>query len=335
MAFHQDLQTVVDWAWLNRLTIIEKAKGRGPATHRRGQFHYNPDNDGIWEIYGFICGNTEGGTVGDDQMRKFRRTLTRKLHKWLAPDPEYVLQNGWKNLNSPDDLKELSWKSSFLHVCKNRSLSCAERVYLNLKEETRAEAFCRILVKIWHLPGLSSAKVATPGSTKTDTVVIYLDHRQTRKEVVTIITAYQQRHLGYFGSELPKMVATTGNGIGHGAEPPGMHPLRPNGKEFQGIERSQSFSFYRATLLFIALENTCFSTEGQTVNIRHAFNRKELKELTTTGKVAQPSKHEFEKQVLKLFHLAGLSTHHPERQKDAKFVDMPPPPPPPGRPPRG
>ncbi|WP_299472070.1 T3SS effector HopA1 family protein [uncultured Roseibium sp.] len=329
MALHRDLQTVVDWAWLRRADLMRKALATGQP---KGLTHLDRGNRAVDEIYGYICGATARNQPSRRTMEKFSETLSRKLQNYLR-DAEYICQTYDMNrMRSLNDFPEWSdWVGAFIHVMAPNNIVCRERVYLNLKEETRANAFSAILKKIWHLPGLYSAKVAAPGSRKTDTVVIYCDTRETREEVVRIVKKYQRRHMSYFDSQLPKLVASDGKGIGHGAEPPDMHPERPNSQTFaEGDTDGQSFGYYRATLIFIALERTQFPesmnqdfrraginlSKIQNANPRHGMrvdvDGEQRKQVNAVRNMAQ--KMDFERRVEEVFRLAGLSAEHPETQ---------------------
>ncbi|MEO9525922.1 hypothetical protein [Roseibium sp.] len=323
---------------------MRKARATG---RPKGQTHLARGNPAVKEIYGYICGAAKGTAVSERTMTRFSQTLYRKLHNKLAGRIRYLCQT--------DDVKEMrdlsnfpaprEWVGAFIHFQKRPMPVCTERVYVNLKEPTRANAFSAILKKVWHLPGVSSAKVAAPGAVKTDTVLVYCDSRETRQEVIRIITRYRKKNLRYFGSELPKLVASAGTGIGHGAEPPDIHPERPNSQRFEaGDTDGQSFNYYRATLIFIALERTQFPEEMpqdfsragvnltgfQNANRRHGMHLdiawQQKKQVNAVRNMGQ--KMEFEQRVEEIFRLAGLDAAHPETQGDP-ILNAPPPPPPP------
>ncbi|WP_305986414.1 T3SS effector HopA1 family protein [Roseibium sp. MMSF_3544] len=329
MGLHRDLQTVVDWAWLRRADLMRDALATGQP---KGLTHLDRGNRAVNEIYGYICGATARNPPDERTMQKFSETLRRKLRNQLT-GAEYQCQtNVMKRMRSLDNFPEWrGWVGAFIHFITPYNVMCRERVYLNLKEQTRANAFAAILKKIWHLPGLYSAKVAAPGSRKTDTAVIYCDTRETREEVVKIVKKYQKRYARYFDTQLPKLVASDGKGIGHGAEPPDMHPERRDSQSFaRGHTDGQSFGYYRATLIFIALERTQFPENMnhdcrragmdlrrfQNANGRHGMQLdiegEQKRKLDAVAQRAQ--KAEFEVRVEEVFRLAGLSAEHPETQ---------------------
>ncbi|PVB60784.1 T3SS effector HopA1 family protein [Labrenzia sp. 011] len=345
MALHRDLKNIVDWAWLRRNELMERARATG---RPKGQTHLVKGNPAVREIYGYICGATAGKRVSERTMSKFSETLYRKLHNKLGGRIRYICQtNEWTEMRDLTDFPEpREWVGAFIHFQKRPMPACTERVYVNLKEATRANAFSAILKKIWDLPGVSSAKVAAPGAVKTDTVLVYCDSRETREQIIRIITKYQKRNLRYFGSELPKLVASAGTGIGHGAEPPIIHPERPNSQRFEaGYAEGQSFGMYRASLIFIALERTQFPEEmsqdfsrtGVNLSRFQNANPRQGMRLDIAGEQKKQAnavrnmgqKLEFEQRVETIFRLAGLDAEHPETQGDPILNAPPPPPPPP------
>ncbi|POF32356.1 T3SS effector HopA1 family protein [Roseibium marinum] len=343
MALHRDLKNIVDWAWLRRAELMEKARATG---RPKGQTHMSPGNRAVREIYGYICGATAGKRITERTMTTFSGTLYRKLHNKLEGRIRYLCQTNEVTVmrDLADFPEPRDWVGAFIHFQKRPMPRCTERVYVNLKEPTRANAFSAILKKIWHLPGVTSAKVAAPGAVKSDTVLVYCKDRETRQEVIRIITKYKKRNLRYFGSELPKLVASVGTGIGHGAEPPDIHPERPNSQRFEAGETDgQSFGMYRAILIFTALERTQFPEEMsqdfsragidlsrfQNANPRHGMHLdiagEQKKQVDSVRNMAQ--KMEFEQRVETIFRLAGLDTEHPETQGNP-ILNAPPPPPP-------
>ena len=342
MALHRNLKSVVDWVWLNRIGLLEQARKTGLPL---GRMHYDPHNVAVNSIYGYICGIVQGKKVENRDMVMFGRTLCRKLQNKLPTPVEYWLQrNGISRLNSLNDFPEPeTWVSAFIHFIKPNRYTCMERVYLNLREATRATAFSDILKLIWHLDGVMCAKVAAPGRNKADTALVYCSNRDARDEVLSIVSTYQKRHLKYFGSQLPKLVATERMGIGYGSEPPIIRPRRPNSQRFEAVHSdTQSFNTYRATLIFIALERT-LRAAGEAppdprragIDLRVKPNTNQRRNLDAmwerhVNKVnavhAMGQKQDFERRVEEIFRLAGIDPQHPELQNDP-ILSAPPPPP--------
>lgn len=336
MAMSRELKHVVDAVWRDRAALMRIALRTG---RRKGETHMASSNEAIGAIYGYISGAVRGEDVNEAQMLEFEATLRRKLvgHYSMfgtrGGTPFFWLQKGKKGVNL-GQLNQfpapMEWRGLFIHVIKRERPDVTERVYLNLKERHRANAFGAIVRKIWHLSGVDSAKVAAPGAQKADTVVIYCRDAQTRKEVVKIVTKYQKRNQQHFGSKLPTLVATAGLGIGHGAEPPSIRPQRPDSQTFLGVEAAQSFSMYRATLIFIALERTQFPEDMSLPDPRRVAidlrghdraNPRHGMQLDIGAMQRQPivaahmdQKKEFEQRVEDLFRLAGVDPAHPELQ---------------------
>lgn len=368
MALSRGLQNVVDWTWQNRVNLMTLAVATG---FPKGKTHMAQKNRAVAEVYTYLSGSIKGENFSIAQLKEFEATLRRKLvghfpaFTGLGGSTKFVLQTG----RSWDDLGKLnkfpaprSWARGFIHVVKEGSdgKKCNERVYLNLKARTRANAFGAIVRKVWHLPGVLSAKVAGPAATKSDTVLIYCTDASTRIEVIKIVKKYQQKNQRYFDSELPTLVASVGLGIGHGAEPPSMHPIRRDSQTFEGVKTGQSFGLFRATLIFIALERTLFPEEMAAPDTsRHGLdlrnvdraNRRHGMQLDIGAQQREQAnsvqafgqKLEFEQRVEDVFRLAGLDPEHPELQGDEmlsgplmkKFPSLPPLGPPPGPPPGG
>lgn len=348
MTLHRDLQLVVDWSWKKRADLMNLARGTGKP---KGLTHYDPNNQAMRSIYGYICGLAREGVdhnreISDRQMNMFAEVLDRKLTGKLTPLPTYKLQRqNWRVLANLRSFPEpATWIAGFIHVIKpTQAYACRERVYVHLKEKTRANAFSAILKKIWHLDGVLSAKVAAPGAEKTDTVLVYCKDGGTRNEVIKIIAKYRKKNLRYFGSELPLLVAQVGTGVGHaqepkttgigyGSEPPARHFMRPDSETFLAGRKQQSFGTYRAMLVFIALERTMFpedmpaaDTSRQAFNFsameanpRHAMRVDETIEQNRQdqafGVTNMVQKLAFEQEVEEMFRLAGLDPENPQRQ---------------------
>lgn len=343
MAMSKELKHVVDAVWRNRMILMRRALETG---RRKGETHMVKGNPAVEDIYNYISGAVQGQAVGDTQMREFEATLRRKLvgnysmFKTRGGEPYFWLQTGekGKNLGQLNRFPEpAQWIGRFIHVIKQKDVDVAERVYVNLTERTRANAFGAIVRKVWHLSGVHSAKVAAPGAEKVDTVVIYCKNVSTRNSVIKILVKYQKKNQQHFESKLPSLVATAGLGIGHGAEPPGISPRRPDSQSFEGVASStQSFSYYRATLIFIALERTQFPEEMPlpdpsrvAIDLRgHArANRRYGMEVDIGAMQRAPiaaahmdQKKEFERRVEELFRLAGVDPAHPELQKKEQLT---------------
>lgn len=334
MGLHRNLQTVVDWTWQNRAELMRIAV---ESTHRpKGRTHLSQHNRAIGKIYGYISSENPANPedrVSRSTMDSFRRVLSNELQSKLPGVTSKIQSHEWKEMKSVSDFPNWDeWIGSFIHYRTSQRVQCKERVYINLKEKTRASAFATILKKIWDIPGLYAAKVAAPGARKCDTVVIYCDSSESRKAVIEEVKKHQRRRQSHFASELPRLVAPDGFGIGHGAEPPTVHPQRVNSQSFELVraKEGQSFGLYRAELIFIALERTQFP-ENMNHDCRRAgmdlrrfqnANRRHGMQLDIEGEqkrkldaVAQRAqKTEFEVRVGEVFRLAGLNPEHPETQ---------------------
>lgn len=356
MAFHRELKEMVDWSWMHRNEIMTAALA--DATYQKGHTHRmmtqgGPEgmtqgepqvmtksaNAGINMIYRYYGA---AGNRGQEQptsivIENFLRELSRRLNTKLSREPYVILQTGGTSVELGEFNKLMNRTDilgSYIHFNKKSGI-CRERVYINLKEETRGTSFGGIMLKIWGISGVLSVKVAAPGSVGADSAVVYCSSSSARKKVISKLKKYQRSKPRHFNGEIPKLVASAGvPGVGYGAEPPNKQPMRPDSQTFSAVDASQSFGFYRASLIFIALERTVFPADvkfdpGKKLN----FER-----------IVRDQKREFEERVQTLFVRGGLSVKYPHKQKKVKFdteagVEIPapgeptPPPPPPGLPP--
>lgn len=250
MALHRDLQNVVNWAWRERHAIINASRSRKSAINK---------------IYRHLCGTVSGNGGGSNaELEHFARQLRRLLleksfvsSKWTGRATFSLQTNEFRPLGNLDAISPTEWKGAFIHVVKNKRVTCRERVYLNLEEKTRATAFAWIVRKIWDVDGLRSTKVAAPGnSLRRDSALVYCRDTNTRNEVIEIVKRYQEQNPQFFRPELPRLVASAAMGIGYGAEPKHVIPQRLANGAVEMKDGAQSFSLLRAQLIFLALEET-------------------------------------------------------------------------------
>lgn len=346
MAIEQKLNALLEWTWRNRVDIMMAAYRGNNQT--KGQTHHTFKMNGginiIYSRYGSMD-RPANQELEPYAVRNFFDTLIRRVDSGSVECntlKDAVIR--FQTLNDETGalefiqydrliqiklLGENKTLGRYIHFIKPGTHTCNERVYLNLKERSRGTCFGGILHKIWHLDGLLSAKVAVPGSTKLDSAVIYCSDAKTRNSIIKIIKKYRKKRACYFNAELPGLVKSTGMpGVGHGAEPPSVQlKMRPGSNTlYRDTERvGQSFGFYRACLIFMALERTQFPEEVD--NPRHAVN---------IDQRGRQQLSDFKQRVVEIFRNAGLSASQPHKQGDTAFdpyqeAVMPPPmaPPPP------
>ncbi|TYC63989.1 hypothetical protein FMN50_01945 [Rhodobacterales bacterium] len=336
MALHRDLQNVVDWAWRARRSIINASRDR---------------ESGKYKIYGHLCGVvSRNGGCSDAELAHFARQLRTLLlqksfvsSKWTGK-ATFKLQTGvFRELGNLDAIPTTEWKGAFIHVYRNKRMSCRERVYLNLSETFRATAFAWIVRRIWDVDGLKSAKVAAPGnSLRRDSALVYCRDANTRNEVIEIVKRYQEQNPQFFKPELPRLVASVAIGIGYGAEPvlAGVQRLEDGGVKIE--KKGQSFSLLRAELIYCALEESISPMRSPKVPnaMRTGFRssdmtmeRRRLAQDPVQGLQAQAvrqyhefsaelEKFSFELNVQKYFRRFGLDPEHPELQADINIRDI-------------
>ena len=88
-------------------------------------------------------------------------------------------------------------------------------------------------------------------------------------------------------------------GVALGMEPPGLAVIRSGG-EYYAEEMGQSFGFYRAMLIFMALDRTHFTRAGQTDQQRCAA---------------------FKNRAAKYFPQAGIDPDRPAEQSEPKDLN--------------
>jgi HopA1 effector protein family len=101
------------------------------------------------------------------------------------------------------------------------------------------------------------------GAARADSVVIYLSDGQ-RDSVLAKVRAYYDKNKGYFGAYTPKLTVPVDGmpGVALGMEPPGLAVIRSGG-QYYAQKMPQSFGFYHAMLIFMALDRTQFTVQGQ------------------------------------------------------------------------
>ena len=203
----------------------------------------------------------------------------------------------------------LRYRGNFIHFRHpQRRAACSHRVYINLREATRALAFAAVLGKIWDIAGVRGAKVAVPGFQRADTALVYCTGTESQGRVVDALKDVHKNSNGNcFGRSLPKLVEHVPgmHGVGKATEPPHLHLMwEGEGEEamFVGIETGQSFGTYRAALIFTALERTEFP-EDRRGNMRHGVRESN-----------DETKGAFKRLVKQYFEKAGLSVTNPAQQ---------------------
>ncbi|TYC49151.1 hypothetical protein FMN50_24095 [Rhodobacterales bacterium] len=358
MTIHPELTALVNWTWANKDTIMQHAQGSSGGrpkglTHMRlerdGENQLYTHNRGIDMIYDHYAFTRKKRKVKVEESKAIENFLTQLEARYseikrLAPAPTIALQaaKGLDIINSLADLKARSdLKGRFIHFIKE-DRSVTDRIYVNLRNKHRGQAFGRILKRIWDVEGMSSAKIEVPGGgPRADAMVIYCRNEKTTEEVVGKIRGYQAKHPDFFGGSLPKLVKHFDGlkGVGYGKEPPRMLPIRTRSGRFLGkATNQQSFGRYRATLIFIALEQTEFPQTVDPLRMRMNFSKHADPVAARTNRINHSARNEFERNVKIVFERAGISVEDPYKQEEVKWDKEkdepmgPPPGPPPAKP---
>lgn len=281
---------------------------------------------------------------------KFFADLTGKLDlSKMRIRPEIGLQLGSEdvNVNTLDEIQKREdyrdLKGCFIHFIK-MNIHVSDRVYINLRQSMRGEAFAKILKRIWDIDGIQSAKVSMPGFDAADSAVVYCRDHKTKDEVLEVLRRYQKRHSLHFGHSVPKMVQQYPDlrGVGFGMEPPRMIPKRSASGRFTGSKGAMSFGYYRAQLLYIALEQTEFPEEKTALNTHRMAMNFTKHANPVAANIADADRrhqarvterwHEFTQNVLDIFERAGIDVAKPYYQQTVQWdpekdVVMAPPPP--------
>ena len=323
MSIHPELNSLLDWTWTNRVPImiagLKTGNDKG-STHRAlrkngsGWRAVNGGIDMIYQKYTELAANEQNnGAIGAADIQRFLTKLS-VAPMMLRPRPRVVRQdaNGFEatdfaTLSACND--PLRYRGNFIHFRHpQQRAACSHRVYINLREATRALAFAAVLGKIWDIDGVRSAKVAVPGIERADTALVYCTGTESQGRVVDALKDVHRNSNGNcFGRSLPKLVEHVPgmHGVGKATEPPHLHLMwEGEGEEamFVGIETGQSFGTYRAAIIFTALERTEFPEDNKRVRTRVDFQESNV------------AKEAFKRRVKQYFEEAGLSVTNPAQQ---------------------
>jgi hypothetical protein len=297
---HKDLDAWLDQVWKEKDKLIALS----PTGHSGRGVHLGNDNPAIWEVYGMY--NDAGGATSNDMsaVPQFIDELDN-LEKAVGVAALLQVGNDFVDLNRGQlsNIKTTPFKTqtrrgkkkvtvdqaivggAFVHFVKGNADATKHRVYVNVKRDHLGPAFRSIATALWPEACLNSAKVGGPlGSARADSVVIYLSDGQ-RDPVLAKLRAYYDGNRGHFGADTPKLTVPVDGmpGVALGMEPPGLAVIRSGG-QYYAERMPQSFGFYRAMLIFMALDRTRFAVPGQTDPQRcAAFKRRAEKYFVHAG----------------------------------------------------
>jgi hypothetical protein len=176
-----------------------------------------------------------------------------------------------------------------------------QRIYMNLALNGRGRHFREIVELVYGHAGFRSAKVIlTDEDPRNDTALLYLAGQAAVDFALDAIARYQATHRTAFRPALPKLTAAAGGltGVGRGMEPPDFALIRRRGNYYKRTG-AMSFGYWRAALIFMALDRTIWQRDGQDDSQR-------LKA--------------FERRTLKYFRAAGIDPNNPSVQVNPKSL---------------
>lgn len=297
---HKDLDAWLDQVWKEKDRLIALS----PTGHSGRGAHLGDDNRAIWEVYGMY--KDAGGATSNDMsaVSPFIDELDN-LEKAVGAAAILQVGNDFVDLNRGQlsNIKTTPFQThtrkqnrkvtvdqavvggAFVHFAKGSTDATKHRVYVNVKRDHLGTAFRNIATAIWPEACLNSTKVGGPlGAARADSVVIYLSDGP-RDAVLAKVRTYYDKNKGHFGHDTPKLTVPVEGmpGVALGMEPPGLAVIRSGG-QYYAQKMSQSFGFYRAMLIFMALDRTQFTVQGQTDPQRcAAFKRRAEKYFVHAG----------------------------------------------------
>jgi len=299
---HQDLEAWLDKVWTERDRIIAES----PTGHSGRGVHLGDKNPAIWNVYriynsledgGGAIGSSDRASVADfiDELDKLEKhtgidpvvqigsdaaDLTRGSLVMIKSNPITCETRDGKKI----DLSLQRIGTCFVHFSKGGPAT--HRIYLNILPAYLGGAFRRIYTLINDERTLSSAKVTGPlARVRADSIVIYLTGRDGIKPVTEKIQTYHAKNKSQFGAAVPRLTTPVKGmqGVSIGMEPPSITVVRSGGS-YYAAESAQSFGFYRASLIFMALDRTRFTAPGQGDTDRaRAFKRRAAKYFRAAG----------------------------------------------------
>lgn len=309
---HSDLEKWLNEVWQKRNEIFKGFTQTGRAIHQQPIENHK----GVGRIYSmYTKGETAGaGTASGDSaglpaflldVAKFverRQAICEIQSRGLWPvsaEGLINLANGksltwsWEPRDA-DDAGEFvispeSVVYGFIHVRHKINYArkgIDQRIYLNLAADGRGAHFTAIVDAVYDHDGFRSSKVSCPGSPpRNDTALLYMAGEPAVKFAIDRLREFQKTVPGAFLPGLPRLTNPVPGliGVGRGMEPPPYAVIRQSG-EYYKLRSSMSFGWWRSALIFMALDRTYWSREGQSDSQRcAAFKRRAAKYFRAAG----------------------------------------------------
>jgi hypothetical protein len=306
---HPDLDKWLNDVWQKRNDIFKGFTQNGRAIHAAPALEHK----GVGRIYSmYTKGDAAGsGASGDSSgisefLRDLAKIVEKRQARCLIQDPHWhrveaddltFLANGGSlefDLPGDEDNPDICVKtkeaiiSDFIHLRHKTNFDKAmdQRIYLNLAADGRGAHFAAIVDAVYDHEGFRSSKVSCPGSApRNDTALIYMADEAAVKFALERLNEFQKSKPAAFLPGLPRLTSPVAGltGVGRGMEPPKYVVIRQSGKYYK--KRSgMSFGLWRSALIFMALDRTYWTREGQSDSQRcTAFKRRAAKYFRAAG----------------------------------------------------
>jgi hypothetical protein len=304
---HPDLKIWLAEAWAARDDIFEGLKKNGRAL-LTGDISKHP---GVRKVYGMyatpevVAASSEVARIADglgelvSLMDSGQAACLIQAEAWVrvgsagltelanGQSLEYEARDEEGHL-VPRYISQESLDWEFLHF-KNPAGAQGgtdQRIYMNLALNGRGKHFREVVELVYGHAGFRSAKVIlTDEDPRNDTALLYLAGQASVDFALDKIGGYQSRNRAAFRPALPRLTSAVGGltGVGRGMEPPDFAVIRRRGTYYKR-SGAMSFGYWRAALIFMALDRTKWQRGGQDDSQRlRAFERRTLKYFRAAG----------------------------------------------------
>ena len=306
---HRDLEAWLDLAWNKREEIFTGYAKNGRAILAEDVGKHR----GVGRVYAMYNAPDAGlGVVparGDvaEALEEIVRLVTNKQANCKIQSTQFVtcsveelklLAGGeevtWELKDDEGEMElirvsQATMKWDFIHIrhaTQWESRGIDQRIYLNLALIGRGRNFRRIVEMVYDLPGFRSAKVVlSDEDPRTDTALIYLAGEAAALAAIESLREFQRRHAAAFRPALPRLTAPEAGliGVGRAMEPPDFALIK-RGDTFYKRTSAMSFGWWRAALIFMALDRTKWERAGQGDAQRlRGFKRRAVKYFVAAG----------------------------------------------------
>jgi hypothetical protein len=309
---HPDLEKWLNDVWQRRNEIFKGFTQTGRAIHQQPL----EEHKGVGRIYSMYTNDESAGAAGSGGdgagLSVFLLDVAKIIEKrqaiceiqsrgfWPASAEALVnVANGnsltwsWEPRDADDPgefvVSPQSIIYDFIHVRHKINYAkkgIDQRIYLNLAADGRGAHFAAIVDAVYDHDGFRSSKVSCPGSPpRNDTALLYVAGEAAVKFALERLKEFQKSAPGAFLPGLPRLTSPVAGlvGVGRGMEPPSYAVIRQGGNYYK-LRASMSFGWWRSALIFMALDRTYWTREGQSDSQRcAAFKRRAAKYFRAAG----------------------------------------------------